>query len=111
MGELIGEGVRSHHRYCKDWAIWPIAATKGGLFQEGDSHFSDLKTMAKKPSRKTRTAMLWILDATWRIADRRMSLGRTHTANQRTHRTATRHFQASMREDRRCRVRKEGEEI
>ena len=64
LGELIGEGVRSHHRYCKDWAIWPIAATKGGLFQEGDSHFSDLKTMAKKPSRKTRTAASWISDAT-----------------------------------------------
>ena len=36
-------------------------------------------------------------------------MGRTHMDNQRAHRTATRRFQAALREDRICRVRKGGE--
>ena len=49
LGELIREGSRRHRRYYKERAIWSIAVSKGGLVQEGDSHFSDLKKMVNKP--------------------------------------------------------------
>ena len=112
LGELIGEEVRRHHRYCKEQAIWNIAETRGGPLQEGDSHSSDLKRMVKyPPPQKTRTAASWISDETWRLADRITELVQTHTEKQQSRRAATRRFQASQREDRRCRVSKEGEEI
>ena len=87
MGEIIGEGVRRHRRYFRERSICPIAVSKGGPVQEGVLHFSDLKKMVKKPSHKTRTAALWISDATWRLADPRAALVRTHNVNQQMRRT------------------------
>ena len=67
--------------------------------------------MAKNPSWKEKTAAPWILDATCSLVDQRTALVWTHMVNQQERRTATRRFQAEFREDRRCRVRKSGEEI
>ena len=64
LENLIGEGVKRYHSYCKERTIWPITEAKGGKVQEGDSQFSNLNNMVKKPSRKTRTAASWISDAT-----------------------------------------------
>ena len=90
LGELIGEGARVHCRYCKELAIYPIAAAKGGSMQEGDSKFSELKKMVKNPLRNTRAAESWISDATWMLDGQRAALVWTHTANQRARRTAKR---------------------
>ena len=35
LGELIGEGVRRHCRYCNDWYTWTITEANGGTVQEG----------------------------------------------------------------------------
>ena len=53
----------------------------------------------------------WILEITWRLAEQRTALRRTHTADQRKIRRATRRFQVELKEDRRCRVSKSGKEI
>ena len=112
LDELIGEGVRRHQWYCKEQATCPIAETKGGTWQEGDSQFNDLKWMVKNPSRKERTTTApWISDTTWGLEDHRTELGRKITENQQEHRMATQMFQAALKEDRRCRARKVGEEI
>ena len=88
LGELIGEGVMRHRRYCKDRATWPITSVKGCMGQEGDSHFNDLKRRVKKPSRKGRTTMApCISGSTWRLADQRAALGSKLTANQQECRT------------------------
>ena len=83
LGKLMGEGSRSHHRCCKGRDIWPIAASKGKTVHEGDSHFSDLKKMVKKPFWKARKVALWISDATKRLSDQRTEMGQTHMSDQR----------------------------
>ena len=111
MGKLIGKAVRRHRSYFKEQAIWPVLAAKGGTVQEGDSHFSDLQKMANNPSRNTRTAASLISDVTCIMVYQRTELGQKHTENQQERRTSTRRFQAALKEDRRFRVRKVGEEI
>ena len=87
--------------HCKEQSIWPIVETKEGPVQLGDSQFSDLKKMVKKPSQKSRKVEPWISDATWRLADQRTELGRTHMAKHQEQRTEIRRFQAELSEGRR----------
>ena len=54
---------------------------------------------------------MWISEDTWRWMNQRTALRRTHTAGQRELRTAMRRFQTELKEDRRCRARKAGEDI
>ena len=75
-------------------------------------HFRDMKRKIKKPPRKNRsTSTPWISDATWKIADQRTALGRKRRNNQGEHRVLTRRFQAALKEDRKIRVRRAGEDI
>ena len=97
--------------YVKGRTTWPIQEENERTRQEGASHFRDLKRRAKKLSRKDRTTLSpWILDTTWKLADKRTALGRKCRANQGERRVLTRSFQAALKEDRRCRVRRAGEE-
>ena len=90
LGKLIGEEVRRHFWYGKEWATWPITASKGGTGQGGGSHFNDLRRRVKNPSQKGRTAMLpWISYATWGLVDQRVALGRNITSNHGEHRMLT----------------------
>ena len=57
MEELKGKGARRNHMYCKARSIWSIVTTEGEPIQEGDSHFSDLKNMVKKPTENERVAV------------------------------------------------------
>ena len=107
LGEIIGERVRRQRRYFKEKSIWTITATKRGTRQEGDSHFNNLKMGVKKPLRKRRTTTVPLIsDATWELADQRAALGRKLTANQQECRTLAQRFQAALKEDRICRMRK-----
>ena len=75
-------------------------------------HFRYLKRKIKKPPRKNRsTSAPWIFDTTWKIADQRTALGRKRRTNQGEHRVLTRRFQAALKEDRKIRVRRAGEDI
>ena len=60
---------------------------------------------------KITTTVTWISEETWTLADQRTSLVRNITENQQERMTATRRFHAALREDRRFKVRKSGEEI
>ena len=64
-------------------------SAKGGMVQERDSHFNDLKHMVNKLLRKARKTAPWISDATWRLVGQRTALGRKFTANQQERRMAT----------------------
>ena len=97
LGEIIGEGVRRYHMYCKELDTCPIAAAKGGMVQEEDSQFNDLNKMVKKPSRKTRTMAPWISDANRRLVDQRTALGRNITENHQMCRTSPWRFQAAFK--------------
>ena len=75
-------------------------------------HFRDLKRRVKKPSRKDRTTSApWILDINWKMAYKRTELGRKCRVNQGEHRVLTQRFHMSLKEDRRYRLRRAGEEI
>ena len=79
---------------------------------EGASHFRSLKSKVKKQSMKYRTTLaLWISDTSWKLTDQRMALGRKISANQGERRVLTRRFQAALKEYRRSRARRAGEEI
>ena len=108
LAEIKREGVRRNRRHCKARSIWPIVAPNWGLMQEGDSNFSDLKNMVKKPTRNTLVMAPWISEANWMLVDQRMALIWTHTEGQQELRTMTRHFQTALKEDRRCRLIKAG---
>ena len=74
--------------------------------------FKALKRKVKKPTRKDRTtSALWISETTWKLVDQRMELGKKRRANQGERRLLAQRFQAALKEDRRIRVRREGEEI
>ena len=111
LGVLIGEGVKRQHGYTKGRTTWYILV-KGGTRQEVDSQFMALKRRVKKPSRKDRTTSApWISDTTWKLSDQRTALESKCRSNQGEHRVLTQSIQAALKEDRRFRVRKEGEEI
>ena len=112
LRKLIGEGARRHHWYGKVWATCSIMEAKGGIEQEGGSQSIALKQRVKKPSQTGQTTTApWISDITWRLADQRAALGRKLTANQGEQRMLMRRFQAALKEDRRCRVRRDGKGI
>ena len=98
LGELIGEGAKRHFWYGKERSTWSITAEKEGIVKEGNSHFNYLKRMVKKPSQRERTTTApWISDATWRLADHKVALGRKLTAHQGERRMLTRRFQAAFK--------------
>ena len=98
LGILIGEGVREHLRYKKERNTWPITEATGGMRQDENAYFMDLKRRVKKPSRKgITTSELWILDTTWRLADQRAELGRKCTANHGECRMLTWRFQSALK--------------
>ena len=75
-------------------------------------HFRALKMKIKKPPRKDRSTLApWISDTTWKIAYQKTALGRKSRTNQGEHMVLTRRFQAALKEDKRSRVRRVGEEI
>ena len=102
-----------HRAYVKVRTTCPIREEKGRTRQiEVDLHFRYLKRKIKKPSRKDRSTLaLWISDTTWNIADQRTALVRKSRTNQGELRVLTQRFQAALKEYRRSRVRRVGEEI
>ena len=113
LGVLRGDRVMRHRAYVKGGTTWTILEEKGRTRHiEGNLQFRDLKRKIKKTSRKDRSiSSPWISDTTWKVADQRTALVRKSRTDQGEHRVLTRQCQAALKEDRRNRVRREGEEI
>ena len=74
--------------------------------------FRALERNINKPSRNYRsTSSPWIFDTTWKIEDQRTALGMKIRTNQGERRVLTRRFQAALKEYRRIKVRRVGNEI
>ena len=111
LADLNKEGAKRNHIYCTARSIWPIVTLTRKSIQEVDSHFSDLKNTVNNPTQKSKVVVLWISEFTWILADQKMALKQTHTVNQRKLVRVTRRFPEALKEDRRRRDRKAGEEI
>ena len=79
--------------------------------REEDETFKDIQKEVKKPRRPEQERAAWIPEATCRFSDQRTSLRWIHPMDQCKIRTATRHFQAALQEDRRQRVSTTGTDI
>ena len=86
--------------------------TKEGSNAGGRCKLQRLEKVGQEsPTRTARENYPWISYSTWRLADQRMALRRTHTEEQQEIRTAARRFQAELQEDRIKGLSKAGVEI
>ena len=76
-----------------------------------DTTFDNLRKEINKRTYKAWARAMWISEVTWRLADQRTPLRRKHPVDQRGLRTASRRFQATLKEDRRRRLSMTGTNI
>ena len=111
---------RAYHkrfRRCK-WVLpqrgrkqTPFGKKKKGELTEGDKMFEALAEKVEKPQRRERVENKWIRQATWDLVDRRTRLRREGKLNITGSRKLSRRIKALLREDRRERARRAGEEV
>ena len=99
--------------YCTEWrkqTPFGKKKKKGGLM-EGDKMFEALAEKVEKPQRQKRAENKLIRQASWDLVDRRTQLWREGKLNIAESRKLSRRIRASLREDRRERARRTGEEV
>ena len=79
--------------------------------KEGDRMFDALAEKVEKPRRRERVENSWIRQATWELVDRRTQLRREGKLDIEENPRLSRRIKKSLREDRRERARRAGEEV
>ena len=89
----------------------PFRKKKKGEMSEGDKMFEALEGQISKPRRRERAENKWIRQATWDLVDKRTQLRREGRLDIKESRKLSRRIKASLREDRRERARRTGEQV
>ena len=89
----------------------PFGKKKKADLTEGDRMFDALAEKFEKPRRRERAENSWIRQATWELVDRRTQLRREGKLDIKKSQRLSRRIKALLREERRERARRAGEEI